>query len=129
MTDEQPKAALVYNIRTPSGKTWKEENAELPHRIPIGALVEIQDPEGGVVNDARARLWVVEHTRDCDMTPLYSLGTKTRQMQWEDAKQRGSEIAHVYAMGFEGGYTEDNLKIIEYPDGFLMPQGDGGSGC
>lgn len=129
MTDEQPRAMLAYEVRMPSGKTWKEENAELVHTIPLGTLVEIQDPEGDVLQNAGARLWVVEHSRDCDMTPLYVLGTKTRREQWEEAKRSGSETARLYAMGFEGGYTEDDLKVIEYPDGFQIPQGDGEAGC
>ena len=46
------------------GKTWREKNSEMIHNIPIGALVELED---GV------RLFVVDHIRDCDQTPLYNL--------------------------------------------------------
>jgi len=52
----------------PQGRTYRQINAEKQHNIPIGALVE--------VIDSGERLFVMKHTRDCDQTPLYSIGMK-----------------------------------------------------
>lgn len=48
-------------------RSYREVNAEKQHRIPVGELVELNN---GV------RLFIVKHTRDCDQTPLYTLGIK-----------------------------------------------------
>ena len=50
----------------PQGRTYRQVNAERKHLIPIGTLVEMDDG---------MRLYIVRHDRDCDMTPLYALGT------------------------------------------------------
>lgn len=42
------------------------------HKIPVGELVEVDVT--GEPRD-RIRLYVTEHRRDCDGTPLYALGT------------------------------------------------------
>lgn len=49
----------------PEGRSYRQVNAARTHAIPIGALVELESGE---------RLRVMKHTRDCDQTPLYSLG-------------------------------------------------------
>ena len=62
------------------GKTYRETNAEREHSIPIGSLVEVKYDEwhgDGACEKIHARLWVVRHDRDCDMTPLYSLSSLT----------------------------------------------------
>ena len=61
---------FVGDIVEANGKTWKENNLELKHNIPIGALVEI-NWDGGEYNGIC--LFVVEHARDCDGSPLYGL--------------------------------------------------------
>ena len=58
----------------PQGRTYREVNAEKQHSIPLGTLVEIRSGE---------RLRVMRHTRDCDQTPLYSIG------------MAGDEEAHI----------------------------------
>lgn len=47
------------------GRTYRQINNEMTHSIPIGALVQVETGE---------RLVVKMHTRDCDGTPLYSIG-------------------------------------------------------
>lgn len=47
-----------------TGKTARQTNLEKVHTVPLGSLVEL---ESGV------RLFVVEHVRDFDGTPLYNL--------------------------------------------------------
>jgi hypothetical protein len=70
----------------PQGRSYREINITKQHSIPIGALVEIKTGE---------RLFVTKHTRDCDQTPLYSLGVK------------GSDC-----WSWNHGYPESRLKQI-----------------
>lgn len=59
-----------------TGRTIREANEQdLHHEIPVGTLVEI------VCRNAHQdlRLRVLAHTRDCDGTPLYSLGWSQTQ--------------------------------------------------
>jgi hypothetical protein len=64
--------ADLMNRKT--GKTYREENAEKCHSIPVGTLVEL---ENGV------RLFVVHHGRDCDQTPLYYLSHDAEDTEQE----------------------------------------------
>jgi len=67
---------FIHNIIQENGKTTRQNNLEINHNIPIGTLVEMKNweiGEGGSCIKYHARLWVVEHRRDCDGTPLYVL--------------------------------------------------------
>lgn len=67
---------VVHDIVEENGKTIKENNLERTHAIPLGALVETySESEYGWEG---IRLFVTKHTRDCDGTPLYSLGAEGR---------------------------------------------------
>lgn len=66
---DSPFINIADLVNEETGKTYREENAEKIHNIPIGALVEVRQ----MGNSDGARLFVVSHERDCDMTPLYSL--------------------------------------------------------
>lgn len=60
-----------------NGKTVRENNMAIKHSIPLGTLVEVKYDEwygDGACSKVHARLFVVEHNRDCDGTPLYGLG-------------------------------------------------------
>jgi hypothetical protein len=95
---ESPFYHICDFVDKETGKTSREMNAELQHKIPIGALVE---DETGV------RLFVVHHNRDCDMTPLYCLGADP-----EDTKQEREGFAnHKWITG----YPEYCLKVIRLP--------------
>jgi hypothetical protein len=61
---------LQSDIVEANGKTARENNLARPHLIPLDALVEIDCPESEFHG---VRAFVVEHARDCDGTPLYSL--------------------------------------------------------
>ncbi len=117
--------ANVADLVNPeTGKTWRQENMEQTHKIPIGSLVEIH---GEYLDNAGARLWVVEHSRDCDGTPLYTLATKKA---WDNYREHvGGELEMLWSMPLEGGYGDNCLHVIKYPDGFEPTEGDGGSGC
>lgn len=47
------------------GRTFRQINAAMLHKIPLGSLVELENGE---------RMYVKRHSRDCDQTPLYSVG-------------------------------------------------------
>lgn len=79
MSDRIMIIADLPDPRDPAGRTYREINSEKQHAIPKGSLVET--PDG-------ARAFVSEHTRDCDMTPLYSLqisdGDLGQSYGWDD---------------------------------------------
>lgn len=64
------------DIMEANGKTIHENRSAQEHKYPVGTLVEVQREEwegDGACEIATSRMWVVEHNRDCDGTPLYSL--------------------------------------------------------
>lgn len=89
---------LIHDLVNPeTGKTYKQENLEKVHLIPLKELVEL---ENGV------RLYVIGHIRDCDGTPLYRLGIAEDQKLFEDeAKGSFNSQAH-------GNYNEESLTVI-----------------
>jgi hypothetical protein len=106
---------LFSNIREANGKTIKQNNMEKIHNIPIGALVEVKYDKwlyDGACMKIHARLWVIEHGRDCDGTPLYSLANRPLD-KWEDTF---IPIVRDYFYGVEHGFSEESLKIIEVTD-------------
>lgn len=85
---------------------FRDENMKMPHTIPIGSLVEVDlnySSKHGV------RGFVVEHTRDCDGTPLYAIGLKPAE---ELAEIRNMNY-HLYRFMIEDGWPEDCLLIIK----------------
>jgi len=93
---DSPFIHIADLVNHQTGKTFREENAEKKHAIPIGALVEVVGTD--------ARLFVVHHGRDCDMTPLYELCADK-----DDIEQREPGFRN---RGWVGGYSEDSLAII-----------------
>lgn len=83
-------------VNPKSGKTYREENAEKAHSIPIGSLVELKS---GV------RLFVVYHGRDCDQTPLYYMAIDPEDIELE------SEI--FLNRKWSDGYPEESLRVIK----------------
>jgi len=78
----------------PDGRTYRVVNSEKRHNINIGSLVELGNG---------CRLLVVKHTRDCDMTPLYSLAPD----------MDGLEFGNMF--GWSHGYSEESLSLIQPP--------------
>jgi hypothetical protein len=75
----------------PQGRTYRQVNAEKPHAIPIGTLVELETGE---------RLRVMAHTRDCDQTPLYSIGVSDEgRGEYEKTK-------------WHHGYCDESLTVV-----------------
>lgn len=73
------------------GRTYRQVNAEKQHAIPLGALVELETGE---------RLRVMMHTRDCDQTPLYSLGVS------------GDDEDEIGRMKWLHGYGDESLTVV-----------------
>ena len=71
------------------------------HTIPIGTLVEVKPWEYGKHNNMR--LYVVEHDRDCDGTPLYSLGSME--------KPSNNPLFNKHFHGF----SIDSLTVVKLP--------------
>ena len=86
------KFQLVSQMIEKNGKTVRENNLEKLHKFPIGTLVEY-NTEDKETEFEGIRLYVTHHTRDCDGSPLYSLGSKDG-----------------YAS--EYGFDEDGLKEV-----------------
>ena len=99
---------FVADMTNPeTGKTYREENNSLQHRIPLNTLVETQWDDWfgeGACWKVHARLWVVAHRRDCDGTPLYVLS------RWANFGQL--ELSNDCFYGFE----EEQLTVIERTD-------------
>lgn len=88
----------------PSGRSYRQVNAEKKHAIPIGALVEVAD--------TGERLYVMAHHRDCDQTPLYGL-------TMHDYLNETNEL--IRASRCFGGHGEEGLTVIRPPD---QPEGN-----
>lgn len=87
----------------PQGRTYKEVNAEKTHAIALGSLVELSSSE---------RLYVTQHTRDCDKTPLYSLGLFSEIYIEEDHEDYERVRRH-----WKHGYDEESLMVVKGPEG------------
>jgi hypothetical protein len=92
----RPFLHIADLVNPNSGKTYREENTEKEHIIPIGSLVELKS---GV------RLFVVFHERDCDGTPLYCLAI--------DSTDTIQEHPSFLNRKWHGGYSEESLKVIK----------------
>ena len=88
--------ADITDPNDPQGRTFCQVNAEKRHAIPLGTLVEI---------DTGERLRVMMHTRDCDQTPLYTLGITIS----DDEDDIGRKFCE---MKWEHGYPEESLKVV-----------------
>lgn len=94
-----------------SGKTYREENAAIEHKIPIGTLVEFKTEEwlgDGACQLVHARMWVVKHSRDCDKTPLYGVS------RWRDP-EFALKSGQVYF-----GLGEESLTVVTITEAILM---------
>lgn len=97
---DSPFIHIADLVNPKTDKTYREENSELRHNIPIGSLVEYD--ETGI------RLFVVSHKRDCDQTPLYCLSPDPNDTE---------EITPGFAnRKWCCGYPEESLKVIRLPE-------------
>ncbi|MFW6046300.1 MAG: hypothetical protein ACOCP4_00655 [Candidatus Woesearchaeota archaeon] len=107
---------FVGDIIEGNGRTWKQNNFKKPHNIPLGTLVEINNPE--LEEFHGMRLLVVKHTRDCDGTPLYSLSFDKSLINYKPLdpdsnytpEDKLTEI--IDSEKILGGFDEEDLSII-----------------
>lgn len=124
---------FVGDIVEENGKTMKENNSEIMHKLPLGSLVEIiddcDDDEADESDRTKGiRLFVVDHCRDCDGTPLYGLSfslSAKRELDKVladiDNKKYESEIEwrllSLLKWRAQGsilsGYSEDSLELVK----------------
>lgn len=106
----------VPNIVEANGKTIKENNLAQGHAIPLGALVEVNldySEEHGI------RMYVCEHSRDCDGTPLYTLWP-SKAIGDYDPNPKGTlehiQIQQAYNMKASTGWSDSCLIVIKLPE-------------
>ena len=95
---------IHHQVDPATGKTLKQVNQERRHKIALGTLAEVKFDAwfgGGACWKVHARLWVVDHSRDCDGTPLYVL---SRWRDPADARRFGD---------LHGGMSEEALTVVE----------------
>jgi len=123
------KDVFVGNIVEENGLTVKENNLKIQHKIPLGTLVELQieEYEEDEKYLGRMRLYVNEHSRDCDGTPIYRVGMHPNFVR-DNIKQRTdfNRLLGIYenpkylidsierSMIFRA-FPEESLIIIELP--------------
>lgn len=124
-------AIFIGDIVEANGKTVKQNNLEKMQSIPVGSIVEItyqskyEDPEESTFG---LRLFVVNHSRDCDGSPLYTLSF--RQDAWKNYQEMDEKIKNreyscddefrimtllkfQYQGSLMNGYDEGSLKVIK----------------
>jgi hypothetical protein len=108
---ENIKINFVHDLIDPgTGISYKEGNLKKTHNIPLRTLVEVvnTDPEYHHQSEG-LRVYVVEHERDADGTPMYSLSIIK---DWEPYTG-SNEVVEMYRNGqVDRGYSENMLKVI-----------------
>lgn len=100
------ESMIVHNQMAPNGKTIRQNNLEIMHTIPLGTLVEVDlhyNESHGV------RMFVCEHTRDCDGEPMYALYHSNDFGTLHYVKEQNY---HVYRAMINDGFTAGCLKVI-----------------
>jgi len=76
------KVVFFKDLVEDNGKTIEQNNLSNGHKYPIGTLVKFEldhyygdGPQGKCGVKTSGTLYVMEHTRDCDGSPLYLLGS------------------------------------------------------
>ena len=114
---DRPAGTVVAfgDLVEPNGRTRRQNNLSIQHKIPIDTLVEVKYDEwfgDGSCRVVHARLWVVEHTRDCDGTPLYKLANK-RNAEIDRLRTEYNEIlAEKIFSKVASGFAEESLIIV-----------------
>jgi len=120
---------FVNDVVLEDGKTIKETNLQKQHSIALGSLVEIKSDDDLVYCDSLGglRLFVTDHMRDCDGTPLYALSfnKKAAERLTEAEKalvnvEQGSLTHTLISWNvtfFKGsiltGFSEESLTVIK----------------
>lgn len=116
------KIVRFSEIVESNGKTIRENNLKKEHQICIGSLVEVKYDNwygNGACSKRCDRLFVVEHTRDCDGTPLYTLASSNEYL----TNNQDSFFTKCAIYKTEHGFSEETLTVIELTD--AIKRGDG----
>ena len=98
----------IADLKNPdTGKTYRQENNEKSHNIPLGTLVEVDFDDSYGEPKRGLRLFVVAHERDCDGTPLYALSFNKK---WS-ADMFGEQFKTFARWAIDTGYSEECLKV------------------
>lgn len=110
VTDSGKVIITGHHIVGDDGQTDFERNSLLMHSIPLLTLVQIQ----GGVKDGIC-LFVVNHSRDCDGSPLYDLSHdwKIFGLEREKMKQRSMYEYGNWLGKLSLHHSPDNLKLIK----------------
>jgi hypothetical protein len=85
-------------VNQQTGKTFRQENLEKVHNIPLHSLVELEN---------KTRLYVIGHVRDCDGSPLYRLAVFL-----DTPLYRENDTRFFHEKTF-GSYSEEDLRLID----------------
>lgn len=105
----------VADLKNPTtGLTWRQENLNLTHQIPLGTLVEVNIEESDYHG---LRAFVVRHDRDCDGTPLYALSVEPLDKYINTIRLIKAVGIHDSVERFmvKGGFDEESLIVIRSP--------------
>ena len=114
---------MVSEIVEANGKTVRENNLSEMHTIALGTLVEVKD-DSEDENMNGVRMFVVNHSRDCDGTPLYDLSAyrdaekeyKESEQEMEQTRGQEQQLAQLVHWMMKGRITrhwsEDSLTIV-----------------
>ncbi len=113
---------IVVDIVESNGKTIRQNNLAQQHNIALGSLVEIVAPDSEYDDNPTygLRLFVVNHSRDCDGTPLYDLSfNKNAQKEYDEYESQKEQLGNLYQIfhwkangALLRHYGEDSLKLI-----------------
>jgi hypothetical protein len=126
---------VLGDIIEENGRTIRENNLMVAHKFPLGTLVKITgkehfdehgDPDATdkpylPPRPNGARLYVVEHLRDCDGTPLYRLSLIPVVYPHTNAFTQEALAYRAIAQFCGHGYGEDGLadtghSVTLHPD-------------
>ena len=121
------EAIFIADIVEHNGKTVRQNNLETSHNIPLKALVEISyegsEDESEESQTCGLRLFVVEHSRDFDGTPLYSLSTNKKAQielnELEDAIKKTRDPNEKSVINLLIWKTRGSI-ITGYPENALI---------
>jgi hypothetical protein len=104
----------VSSIVEDNGKTIRQNNMEKTHTIPLDTFVEIIPSRWHDYSGMRG--YVVRHGRDCDGTPLYSMGPKgDRELTVDDEPdERTRNFCNMMNKAW-GAFSEHSLRVLPDP--------------
>ena len=120
---ESMSIVFVHDYVEPNGLSIRENNLNREHVIPLGSIVEVVYDDRDEDEDSQTfglRLFVVNHSRDCDGTPLYDLSfSRTAfkdHQELVEAEKSGDRLATLLRWQASGRllrhYSVECLKII-----------------